>query len=228
MIGDSSGLQITHSGSTTLSTPSKTFQPHNVLCVPSMKKNLISIYKFSNHNHVCIEFLPYVFYVKDLRTGAIHLKGQPKNGIYEWLKPSPIFSTPLIAFSSVKTFSSAWHSRLGHLSFAILKTIVSKFLLPLSSPLSPTTFCNACHCNKSHKIPFSSSSIVSTHPLEIIFSDVWTSPIPYVDDFKYYVIFVDHYTQYTWYPLKRKSHVHETFVCFKALVEHQFQQRIVC
>ena len=100
MIGDDSGLQITHSGSTTLSTPFKTFQLHNVLCVPSMKKNLISIYQFCNHNHVCIEFLPSTFHVKDLRIGAILLKGQPKNVVYKWLTPSLSFSAPLVAFSS--------------------------------------------------------------------------------------------------------------------------------
>nr|CAN80558.1 hypothetical protein VITISV_023041 [Vitis vinifera] len=45
---------------------------------------------------------------------------------------------------------------------------------------------------------------------------------------KYYVIFVDHYTWYIWYyPLKRKSHVYDVFVRFKALVENQFKHQIV-
>lgn len=38
MIGDGTGLAITHTGSTTLSSPSKSFHLNNVLCVPSMKK----------------------------------------------------------------------------------------------------------------------------------------------------------------------------------------------
>ena len=38
--------------------------------------------------------------MKDLRTGAILLKGQHKNDVYEWLT-SPIVSSPLVAFSSV-------------------------------------------------------------------------------------------------------------------------------
>ena len=63
-----------------------------------MKKNLISIYQLSNHNHICIEFLPSAFHLKDLCTGAILLKGQPKNDVYEWPTPSPSFTSPLVAF----------------------------------------------------------------------------------------------------------------------------------
>lgn len=48
------------------------------------------------------------------------------------------------------------------------------------------------------------------------------------NNYKYYLIIVDHYTRYTWlYPLKLKSHVKETFIKFKALVENKFQTKIV-
>ena len=46
IIGDSTGLHITHSNTTSLSTPSNSFTLHNVLCVPHMKINLISISQF--------------------------------------------------------------------------------------------------------------------------------------------------------------------------------------
>lgn len=60
-----------------------------------------------------------------------------------------------------------------------------------------------------------------------MFSDVWTSPITSVDNYKYYLILVDHHTRYSWlYPLKQKSQVKETFVTFKALVENHFKSRI--
>ena len=61
------------------------------------------------------------------------------------------------------------------------------------------------------------STIISTFPLENIYSDVWT----------YYVIFVDHFTKSIWfYPLSRKSDVHATFVTFKKLVENYFSVKI--
>lgn len=48
------------------------------------------------------------------------------------------------------------------------------------------------------------------------------------DKFKYYVIFVDHFTKYVWfYPLKKKSDTYDVFLRFRALVENFFKRRIV-
>ena len=80
MIDDESALPITHTGSTTIPTSSRTFILQNVLCVPSMQKNLISIYKVCTNNHVSVEFSPSAFQVKDLNTGAILLMGEPTDG----------------------------------------------------------------------------------------------------------------------------------------------------
>ncbi|RVX13060.1 Retrovirus-related Pol polyprotein from transposon RE2 [Vitis vinifera] len=53
--------------------------------------------------------------VKDLNTGAILLMGEPKDDVYEWPTTFPfVTSSPLLAFSSVKTTSSEWHSRLDN------------------------------------------------------------------------------------------------------------------
>lgn len=87
--------------------------------------------------------------------------------------------------------------------------------------------CIDCSINKSHKLPFHETDISSTRSLEILFSDVWTSPLVSVDGFKYYLVLVDHYTRYTWlYPLKQKSHIKDTFITFKSLVENCFQSKI--
>ena len=204
MIGDGTGLYITNTGSASLHSHHKTFPLNDVLCVPDMKKNLISISQFCSTNDVSIEFLSSFFHVKDFRTGVILLKGTTKDNVYEW--PSvKSESSPILAFVGVKTSSINWHHRLGHPAYPVLKHIISNFSLDLSSPMSKESLCNACHCNKSHKLPFSNSSLISSHPLEIIYSDVWTSPVISHDGFKYYDIFVDHLTKYIWfYPLKKK------------------------
>ena len=69
IIGDGNGLHITYSGTTSLSTSSNSFTLHNVLCVPLMKRNLISISQFFKTNKTLIKFLPFSFRVKDLQTG---------------------------------------------------------------------------------------------------------------------------------------------------------------
>ena len=50
--------------------------------------------------------------------------------------------------------------------------------------------------NKSHKLSFFNSTITSNPPLQIIFSNVWTSLIISYDGFKYYLIFVNHFIKY--------------------------------
>ena len=121
MIGDGSSLSITYTGSTSLLTTHNTFQLNNVLYVLAMKKNFILISQFCTSNIVSIEFLPTAFLIKDIHTGATLLKGQTKDGIYEW----PL-SPPLLAFSSTKTTLSEWHKKLRHPTFHILKQIVSQ------------------------------------------------------------------------------------------------------
>lgn len=142
MVGDGTGLPITHTGSTSLNTPTTSFTLSNVLCVPSMKKNLISISQFCITNNVSIEFLPTSFLVKELRTRVILLTGQTKDEVYEWLVSSSVQS-PLLVFSSVKTTSSEWHHRLGHPAFTILKHVTSHYKLDLVSSISPNFSCNA-------------------------------------------------------------------------------------
>ena len=61
MIDDGLTLPITHTGSTTIPTSSCTFTLQNILCAPSMQKNLISIYQFFTNNHVSVEFSPSTF-----------------------------------------------------------------------------------------------------------------------------------------------------------------------
>lgn len=86
MIGDGTGSSFTPTGSTNLSSSSKSFILSNVLCAPDMKKNLISVSQFCLNNNAPIEFLPNSFYVKDLCTGAILLQGKTRDGVYEWLR----------------------------------------------------------------------------------------------------------------------------------------------
>lgn len=93
--------------------------------------------------------------------------------------------------------------------------------------MNKQTPCSHCFINKSHKLPFHTNTITCKKPLEYIYTDVWTSPILSIDQYKYYLAFVDHYTRYTWfYPLKLKSQVKEVFVLFKSLVENHFATKI--
>ncbi|CAA7046959.1 unnamed protein product [Microthlaspi erraticum] len=225
-IADGSRLPISHTGSTFLPTHSHFLTLNDVLYVPNLYKNLISVYRLCNANQVSVAFFPAHFQVKDLKMGVRLLQGRTKDELYEWPMSNKntisMFSSP-----TPKTSLPYWHSRLGHPSLSILKTIVSQFSLPFNDASNKNSDCSHCLINKSHKLPFYTNTITSTKPLQYLYSDVWSSPIVSVDNFKYYLILVDHYTRYSWlYPLKRKSDVRNTFIAFKSLVENRFQHKI--
>ena len=228
-IGDGSGLKITHTGSVSFS-PSFTLS--NVLCVPSIKQNLISVSQFCRNNHTSIEFFPSYFVVKDLHTGMSLLRERNRHDLYEWpvaAKVSPNHAMALSTCISKSTSPVIWHHRLGHPSIKTLQFLGTSSLVSFSSSLSSDFFCESCLCNKSQRLPFGDSSLQSSGPLDLVYIDVWgPSPIKSIDGFFYYVIFVDHFTKYVWlYPLRLKFDVYTIFLHFKAVVENFFEQSII-
>lgn len=81
--------------------------------------------------------------------------------------------------------------------------------------------------NKSHRLPFGQSTLISKSLLDLVYTDVW-SPSPSINGFSYYIIFVDHFTKYIrFYPLKKKLNITSMFICFKSIVENFFKTKIV-
>ncbi|GJZ38968.1 reverse transcriptase domain-containing protein [Tanacetum coccineum] len=86
-----------------------------------------------------------------------------------------------------------WHQRLGHLGSEVLRRLVSNNLI-LYNKEKPHVLCHACQLGKYVRLPFVSSNIVIPSCFDIIYSDVWTLPISSLSGFKYYVLFLDHYS----------------------------------
>lgn len=178
-----------------------------MLCIHDITRNLLSVSKFYHTNNTSIEFLPNCFYVKDLRTGTCLLRRPARNGIYEWPAAALSSLTNPIIHSVVKTSLCDWHKQLGHLSSKVLHQLVQSHNLLVSS--YEKFVCQACYCNKSHRLPIDVSFMSSSQPLQLVFSNVWgPASIPSVDGFRYYVIFVDNFSKYTWlFPIIHKSDV---------------------
>jgi hypothetical protein len=105
-----------------------------------------------------------------------------------------------------------WHRRLAHPSAAVFNNI---------SPVLPkgTLDCEICHFSKSSRLPFKSSVTQTTQIFEIVHSDVWGPFSSSLDDFKYFVTFIDDFSRVTWvYLLKSKCEVFEYFKDFHKLV----------
>lgn len=75
VVANGSGLAIHHTGSSSLSSASRTLRLSNILHVPSLSKSLLSASLFIRDNNVFFEFHPFFFVVKDLRSGMEVLCG---------------------------------------------------------------------------------------------------------------------------------------------------------
>jgi transposase InsO family protein len=74
--------------------------------------------------------------------------------------------------------------------------------------------------------PFSDSIRRFTHPLQLIHSDVWTSPVVLVYGCKFYIVFIDDFPRFAGlFPLKQKSDVLVYFIKFKCLIENLFSYK---
>jgi hypothetical protein len=231
-VGNGAGLAIEHTGSSTLHSSSplsnSLFHLKHVLHCPSAATNLLSIHKFCTDNHCYFILTASHFFVKDLKTHALLLEGRSENGLYPLRlrncssKSAPTFT----AFLGLKTSFCIWHSRLGHSSFKTVSHVIKANSLPTSNE-HQADFCDFCPLGKSKQLPFKSSTRITTHVLELIHTDLWTSPVYSHSGCKYYIIFVDDFTRYTWlYPIQHKSDAYHCFVKFKTLVETQFSTKI--
>ncbi|KAL5845744.1 hypothetical protein ACOSQ3_009268 [Xanthoceras sorbifolium] len=251
-MGNGNALTIASIGDNSFDSNNHIFRLRNILHIPQITKNLLSVSKFVRENAVFIEFHPHFCLVKDRVTKKVLLQGVLKQGLYVFDLPSlqshasqsSITNTTSV-FHSKKCCNSAvsiptafsvntaicsdslWHKRLGHPTSSIVHSVLNKCNIPFSK--STTLLCDACQVSKSHKLPFSSSQTTYTQPLQLIVADVWgPAPILSSNGFKYYVSFLDAYSRYTWvYLLKAKSEVYHVFLKFKTQVELQFSHKIL-
>ena len=99
--------------------------------------------------------------------------------------------------------------RLGHPHDQVLKYVFPNDRSVINKCTNLIQTCTHCLYGKIHNLPFPKCHSVASSPFELVHSDVWgPTPVTSVNGFHYYVIFVDHFTRFTWlYPLKNKSEV---------------------
>ena len=226
IVGDGTGLKITHTGNSIIQTSVKPLYLKQVLCVPKIQSNLLSVSKLCQSNGCSVEFFPNRFVIKDLNSGQALLQGPLKQDLYHLSIASTPSSSPQALHTSIQSASSL-HHKLGHPSSKIIKHLIDSHHLPIKLPTSHE--CTSCHCAKSHKLHFSDHHLTSSKPLELLYSDVWgPAPVRSLDGYLYYLITVDHFSKYAWlYPMKCKSNVFSIFVQFKSIVEKKFNLPIV-
>lgn len=82
-MGDGEAIRISYVGNESIKGKRQLYL-NNLLRVPKIKKNLISVSQFANDNNAYIEFHPKFFLVRDLLSQDVLLQGKMDNGLYKF------------------------------------------------------------------------------------------------------------------------------------------------
>jgi len=209
-------MEIDNVGHTFLCSPNLHLK--NILHVPQAHKSLCSVNRLTRDNNVFLEFHPNQFSIKEQVTNKVLHRGRCEGGLYPLRTMST--SNNKQACSVIKPSNTLWHHRLGHPSSQAVQPILSLHKLPFASDENNSRVCDACQQGKSHQLPYPRSSSQSSHPLELVFLDVWGPTPVLVGRYSYYVSFIDDYSKFVWfYLLRDKSKDFQYFKDFQNLVE---------
>ena len=224
IVGNGDFLPITHIGSIALPTMQGTTLPlKDVLVCPDITKSLLSVSKLTADYPCSFTFDSDGVIVKDKQTKQLLTRGSRTRDLY--VLDNPQFTAFYSSRQQVAT-DGIWHQRLGHPHNEILHQLSTSNAIVMNKTSSH--MCDACQLGKTCKLPFSASDFVSSRPLERIHCDLWgPSPVVSSQGFRYYVIFIDNFSRFTWfYPLKLKSDFFSIFILFQQLVENLFMSKI--
>jgi len=210
IVGDGSLIPVTATGTASFL---GSLSLNNVLVSPKLIKNLISVRQFTSDNNCSIEFDPAGCSVKDLVSRRVIVRCNSSGPLYPLRFPA---DHALAATSS----SDVWHRRLGHPGLDVLSRVASA--VPFCNKPANTT-CHACQLGRHVRLPFQSSSSRASNNFDLLHCDLWTSPIPSVSGYKYYLVVLDDCSHYLWtFPLRLKSDTFATLTNFFSLVRTQF------
>ncbi|CAN0840535.1 Retrovirus-related Pol polyprotein from transposon RE1 [Linum grandiflorum] len=121
-----------------------------------------------------------------------------------------------------------WHHRLGHPNDLRLCTMFRNKWLSGNGIFDQNHKCVHCLQAKFSQRSFSTSTTVYSEPFELVHTDLWgPSPVTSRMGFRYFVLFVDHATRFTWvYFLRQKSDLLPIAREFIQMVSTQFGKQI--
>jgi len=215
VIGNGSTLPVVACSHSVLPGP---FYLNNVLVGPSIIKNLLFVRQFTTDNHCSIEFDPLGLSLKDLRSRNVIAKFNSPGPLYTLQLPTP--APPSCALAAAP--AAVWHHRLGHPGLEPLSKLVSTSAISCTKGMD-ASICHACQLGRHIRLPFPTSSSRALKNFDLIYCDLWTSPVASVSGYKYYLVILDDCSHFLWtFPLRLKSETFSTLSHFFSYVTTQF------
>eukprot|EP00253_Pinus_taeda_P023024 PITA_23024 len=229
-VGDDRSFNVVGTGTVHLDNG----QFNDVLCVPTLSSNLLSVYQITHSGEgKIVEFSLHDVVIKDLRDPKQILATGIADDSTRLYKFHNFGSSnlPSVFVALNDEVSKLWHERFGHLNYRSLQHLCKENMvtgLPMVSCRDGV--CSGCVLGKHHRDSFEKrASWHASAPLQLVHSDL-CGPLP-VASFsgcKYFLTFIDDFSRRTWvYFLKLKSEVFNTFLAFKAFVEKQSGHQIL-
>ena len=225
-LGDGSEIKSTGVGKVTLKCDEEICMLKNVICVPGLAHNLVSVGKiiqnggavsFSESEGTIFhdgEFFAEAKYDSHDKQFVLNCKPCMTND-------DSIFAAADHDVSAVGK-EDLWHCRFGHLGADNLNKLSQKDMVTnFDFDKQKFNFCEFCTMGKHNRSPFPHSESQRANDVnELIHSDV-CGPLPdSLGNNKYFVTFIDDSSRHCWgYPIKSKDKVFDVFREFRAMVE---------
>jgi hypothetical protein len=196
----------------------------NVLYVPGLEKNLVSISCLEDKgNRIAFMDGKVLSWHKDSNIENARVIGSREGNLYRLLEQNE----EALVHNEINP-NELWHRRYAHINYQALPFL--KRMVEGIPELQSTHegICKGCALGKNIKKPFPSSNNRSKEILDLIHSDVCDPmPIKSLGGSSYYAIFIDDYSRKTWlYLLKTKDKVFSKFQEFKAEIENLANKKI--
>ncbi|CAL2230000.1 unnamed protein product [Prunus armeniaca] len=192
-----------------------------VMLVPGLDENLLSVGQMIEHGYFLL-FDDYIVEIYDDKSLKHLVTKVPMTG-NRCFPLSIQYANAVAMKATFKGTTWCWHRRYGHLNLQNLKLLQQKELVyGLLEIGNFEKVCQGCAMGKSHREAFDKEKVWrASMPLELIHSDV-CGPMQSttIGGNIYFLTFIDDCTRMCWvYFMQHKSEVFNIFKKFKAMVE---------
>ncbi|CAL2280264.1 unnamed protein product [Prunus armeniaca] len=222
-VGNGVLVEVAGKGTLIIETMKGKMYIKEVMLVPSLAENLLSVGHMTEHVHFLVFRDHKVDIFNDSSLSNMVVSVKQKGKMCFPLTFNTIKEVTLK--TNVQECSKIWHKRFGHLNFRSLKLLQSQaMVLGLLEIQNGEVLCHGCVLGKGHREPFpKESKWRANEPLELIHSDL-CGPMQTASPSgnKYFITFIGDFSRMCWvYFLRNKSETFHVFKKFKVMVELQ-------
>ena len=207
----------------------KPFVLKDVMHVPELKKNLISVAMLEDKGYDVV-FSEGKAFLRSKTTGETRKIGVRTKNLYQ-LQVDGCAAMACKAGEVVSQDDEGdlWHRRLGHLHHGALKILQQISTGLPKGTLAQSDQCKGCTLGKYVKATFHEKDSHAMKILERVHTDVCGPfSVASIAKHKYYVIFVDDFSRKCWiFFMPKKSDTFAKFCEFKALVEKESGKKVI-